>query len=480
MLFQVNVKNLGKIKDADIRIGNFTVFAGRNSTGKSYASKALYSFLSAMNANHVDVVLNQRLYRRLSRLSRVRRTRFPTRRGAVPESMNNAMRDLRKVVRQIVVREDVDEFDAIGEVLPKVHELLDVVEQDFWTIKKDVDRFLKRNSAKAKNIEGDASYMLDHQLERENAMLEELASEFKHVKSLKPENWVSEGIEHEIRENFLQNFQVTQLSYLHGADDESVQFNVPRMGGGISIEDENISWNADKGGLHLMQKCPKVLYLESPIFWRLKNVLDNIKYQFPMVRGQAPVTGVPKYYHDMSAMLDVAYTGEPVCPEVAEKLTGDKVLGGKVVVGDTDMFFQSNKGAKYPLCLAATGIANLGVLALLIERNHLTEDSFLFIDEPEAHLHPAWQVEMADALFELSKKGINVVIATHSADIIKWVEVQMKKESEQKEGAENHFVLNHFVEGDVEHQGDVFTQIENIKDDLREPYQDLFIENLRT
>ena len=59
------------------------------------------------------------------------------------------------------------------------------------------------------------------------------------------------------------------------------------------------------------------------------------------------------------------------------------------------------------------GIANLGILALLIERKVLDKGTFLFIDEPEAHLHPAWQVIMAETLFELAKGGVNVVIATH-------------------------------------------------------------------
>ena len=471
MLFQVNVKNLGKIKDADIRIGNFTVFAGKNSTGKSYASKALYSLLSAMNSNHVDVVLNQRLYRWLSR---IRRMRPSIRRGVAQESMNNAMRDLRKIVGQIAVRDDADEFDVIDEALPKIHELLEAIEQDFSMIKKDADRLLKRKSADAKSIDSDMNYMRGRQLEREKGMREELALEFKHVKSLKPEDWVSEGIKHEIRENFLQNFQVTQLSHLHGTDNKPVRFDVPQMGGGISIEDENISWNMGKDGLHLMQKYPRVLYLESPIFWRLKNALDNIRYQFPRFGGQAPVTGVPKYYYDMSAMLDVPYTGEPVCPEVVEKLTGDKVLGGKVVVGETDLFFQSNKGEKYPLRLAATGIANLGILAFLIERNHFTEDSFLFIDEPEAHLHPAWQVEMADALFELSKKGVNVVIATHSADILKWLEVEINTPELQEMVA-----LNHFIKGTVQANDAQFDErLSAMQKDLAEPYYKLYYKGL--
>ena len=46
--FKVKVKDFGKLANADIRIGRFTVFAGRNSTGKSFMSKALYLHLRSV------------------------------------------------------------------------------------------------------------------------------------------------------------------------------------------------------------------------------------------------------------------------------------------------------------------------------------------------------------------------------------------------------------------------------------------------
>ena len=100
---------------------------------------------------------------------------------------------------------------------------------------------------------------------------------------------------------------------------------------------------------------------------------------------------------------------------------------GKIAISESgNLSFQEN-GRSFSLPVTATGVANLGTLALLIEQKVLDKDSFLFIDEPEAHLHPAWQVVMAESLFELAKGGVNVVIATHSADILKWLEVHVKR-----------------------------------------------------
>ena len=81
-------------------------------------------------------------------------------------------------------------------------------------------------------------------------------------------------------------------------------------------------------------------------------------------------------------------------------------MGGKIAISKTgDLSFYEN-GRRFSLPVTAMGIANLGILALLIERKVLDERSFLFIDEPEAHLHPAWQVIMAENLFELSRQGV--------------------------------------------------------------------------
>jgi len=55
MNFNLHIKNIGKLTDAKIRVGQFTVFAGPNNTGKSFVSQIVYSFFNAMNANHAEV-----------------------------------------------------------------------------------------------------------------------------------------------------------------------------------------------------------------------------------------------------------------------------------------------------------------------------------------------------------------------------------------------------------------------------------------
>ena len=115
----------------------------------------------------------------------------------------------------------------------------------------------------------------------------------------------------------------------------------------------------------------------------------------------------------------------------------------------------------------------MGMLALLIERGALDRGSFLFIDEPESNLHPAWQVEMAEILFELARQGVNVVVSTHSMTILKWLEVHVKEKPEDRELVR----LNKFPP-DAEWNDDMDAVMAEVKQSLTKPYSDLYIKGL--
>ena len=216
-----------------------------------------------------------------------------------------------------------------------------------------------------------------------------------------------------------------------------------------------------------MQEHSGVLYLESSSLWRLKDALESVKnHEQPLVPG---------YFHDMLNVISGNYYPKvPKFSDAWNELTAE--IGGRVFMNKTDdLIFQEEGGGNYPLLLAAMGVTNMGMLGLLIEKDLLGESTFLFVDEPEAHLHPAWQVAMTKVLIRLAEQGVKVVMATHSADILKWIEIYVKENPE----AEDLFALNHFADGTVK-SGDGFREeLGGIMDDLTTPYQHMFIRGLR-
>ena len=228
-----------------------------------------------------------------------------------------------------------------------------------------------------------------------------------------------------------------------------------------------------------MSSYSRAIYLESPIYWKLKNALEQIRQQeehrsFLWGKARKRLDGVPKYFHDLASALSFQYTGEMAFPTIHEKLTGPHILGGKITISEMgNLSFQENRRS-FSLPVTAMGIANLGILALLIERKVLDEESLIFIDEPEAHLHPAWQVIMAEILFELSRKGVTVVIATHSVDILKWLEVRVKKNPQD----EQLIALNQFPVNGGGIDEDFESRMASIKQELTKPFSDLYLKGI--
>ena len=296
----------------------------------------------------------------------------------------------------------------------------------------------------------------------------------KGIEGKEPEDIIKEGMEHEIRQNLIGNFQVTKLAALRGEEGDSSEIDVVGFGG-FGFVNDDIKFYMTNDWLQQVQQYSNVIYLESPIYWKLKNALEDFRHRPPMLRrGREQLSGVPEYFYDLVRKLRFEYTGDMAFPGLYEKLTGEDVIGGKIVISESgDLLFRENE-RNFSLHMTAMGIANLGILALLIERKVLDKDTLLFIDEPEAHLHPAWQVVMAEALFELARQGVNVVIATHSIDILKWLEVHVKKHPKD----ERLVALNQFPVNNSESDEDFETKIENIKEELTKPFSDLYLEGL--
>jgi len=284
-------------------------------------------------------------------------------------------------------------------------------------------------------------------------------------------SFLTTSIQSKIYQNLIRNFQVPNVVNLKGDTDSVTHININGVGN-FQIESKFTQPSIQYAGLLQLQRYSKVIYLESPLYWKLSPALETVSPRFHH-SDRISLNGVPGYFFDLVKALKSRVSGKMDFPDLFENLT--KILGGKLILSETGELLFSESERTFSMHLTATGVANLGMLALLIERNVLDKGAFLFIDEPEAHLHPAWQVIMAETLFELAQQGVNVVIATHSVDILKWIEVRTKKHPEDKQLiALNHFTLDG-VESDEE---DFEVKLAGIKKGLTEPFMNLHLKGL--
>jgi len=340
MQFIFTVKNFGKIEEAKIKVKNLTILAGQNNSGKTFVSKALYSFFNTMNTSSIrEEMLSQK------------------------------------------------DTQIVGTLL--------------------------KNGLKG-------------------------------------------------------NFQVAKLKELSS---NKTIFNLGDFGQ-IEMSGEELSFSIKiKQAHYILQNLSHVIYLESPIYLKLKSALG---VHLSLAHQHKYITGVPDYFYALTDLLTLQSMDEPEFIEVLNKI--EKSIGGKLKLSNEGYFVFQDDNGTYSISTTALGVANLGLLALLLEKNLLDSDSFLFIDEPEAHLHPQWQIVLIEALYELAKTGVNIMIATHSVDMIKYLEVIWKKD----EQAESLIALNCLTtEGKTIHEdADFETQLNAIKQELSEPFYHLYLEAL--
>ena len=459
MPFELNVKNIGKLTDAKIRIGQFTVFAGPNNTGKSFVSKSLYSILDAMNASyagmHIDNLANSILMNLMGL----------TGHSKMIDELIAPFEESVEALRNVIITCRYENIEQLDDHISMYISHAKTARSAFTDTRQSIE------SLNGMNDNADLlSFSFEKYFDEIGQLLEELEVELVGADQNK---FISSGIKYKIEENLIDTFQVATLANL------KADVNVPSKIGGSNFGmfeflNKQTKFSVDIARLREWQQFSNVIYLESPVYWKLKNALKNVRFYLKH-RSRRRLDGVPGYFYNLIRALNFEYTGDIAFPSVYERLTGKSTLGGKIAISENgDLSFCEND-RNFSLPVTAMGVANLGMLALLIERKVLDKDSFIFIDEPEAHLHPAWQVVMAEVLFELAKGGANVVIATHSADILKWLEVHVKKHPDD----EKLIALNKFpVNGDAQDEQNFSEKIADIKQELTKPFADLYTAGL--
>lgn len=107
----------------------------------------------------------------------------------------------------------------------------------------------------------------------------------------------------------------------------------------------------------------------------------------------------------------------------------EDVLGGHVELDkNVGRFYLSIPGGgRMEMPLVAEGQRKLAMLAQLVATGTLLDKGFLFWDEPEANLNPRLIKSVAKSLVELSRSGLQIVVATHSLFFLREVEILLAK-----------------------------------------------------
>ncbi len=138
----------------------------------------------------------------------------------------------------------------------------------------------------------------------------------------------------------------------------------------------------------------------------------------------------------------------------------EDAMQGKIVLDRNGRFYMNSSAGLLEMPLVAEGFRKLGMVARLIATGTLAGIGYLFWDEPEANLNPRVVKQVARTVYDLSRGGTQVFIATHSLFLLRELEIILSKVPKQNRKC-RFFGLHSEAGGSKIMQGD---NIEDIGD----------------
>lgn len=375
---RLTISNLNIVGNADISINGLAVIAGENGTGKSTIGKTLFATIKALAAARGSLsdtrvkAINDLADPIFSRLFRLRHASSDPRiEAAIPTSralfLNEIMRisstaDLQRYFNPIITA--ITDDTARASLIADINLLADSISRP-----------------------ADSSTALA------STLTDTLRSEF--LGNISSDSSDGPTV------TFSDDSSDLDLSYSITAGNASVDL----YSGSTALRDAT--------------------YIESPLYLHLIDILAKVagarffqsseSAQIPLL--PAHVADIVEKIESLRYITDMPHTQAPQLSATLSRLAGGEFFydPARHVI----MFRQGDNNI-VPLNVAS-GVKSLGLLQLLLDNRIVTPDRPLIWDEPENHLHPSWQIRLAQFLVMLASQGIPVIVSTHSPYFIQGI-----------------------------------------------------------
>ncbi len=424
----IELKNIGMIKEAIVKIDGLTVIAGENDTGKSTVGKVIFSLIKASSRYKEDLEENKEK----QIFAKIEQIYFKLRREI---DFSNRL-DLREQFFPPIFKMDVDRQGSIA-----IEKRLDFI----YTSNNISENFNIFNK-----IENDLNQLLkiintEDKIEdmQKRAFQKVLISEFK---------------------GKITNLNSTNKSKIKIFDGQNPILNV-------TIRDNKIT----KFEVYDRLYFNDATFIESPISLQLSELIDNSKTYFENI--EKPLNRQPNIslhikdlneklkessYNEDLLDLDIIFSDLDI--NTLNNNLSNTMNGNIKYHKKTKDFIYISNGNSFYSINTATGIKSFGIIQMLLKSGYINKNSLLILDEPEVHLHPKWQLKYAKFIVKLVENNINVLVTSHSPYMIE--ALKRYSELENIEQKTNFYLAK---DGYIEHQD----SLENIFEKLALPMREL-------
>lgn len=360
---KLSIRNVGKLKEADVEINGITVITGENDTGKSTVGKVLWSIFNSF----FEIKKQIRTDKISSILEELRRV------SSIQDIRNN-------LVHSSIVEYDLDLNDFLKQLEKKIEVLNDVRGLDDES--KDE---LKDTLEKIKK--------------RINLSDDEIMKKITQI-------------------NFNKEFN-SQINNLNFLEEGNIDLKIKNKNINLIISNDKIQIK------DFFSLYENVMLLDNPriIDNLAEDIILSANKMFSIIENLHNFKFISMLRNNKSSTATDNILNEEKLFKIEEKL--NKIVDGKFLKKDFGVYFYRNKsGKEINIKNLSTGFKVFSIIKLLIQNNQLRENGTIILDEPEIHLHPEWQLKFAELIVLLQREfGMHILLTTHSPYFLNAIEV---------------------------------------------------------
>lgn len=371
------LKNIGMLEHAEVTLHPLCVIAGENDNGKSTVGKIVFCIIKAINRYKEDLLESKE-----HSISDKLRELYFLLRSALTRSSSDVDEVMRRMRRFSVQNTSLDEqLVVIDSVIEKVSQVNDI---DSGT--KEKIKHLRRK-------------------------IDDIAHQ--------PEN-TKQSIENAFNKVFASEFDASLL--LHGEECGDIRL----LDGDLELirlritQDGNVALLTDVEPVEIQDAT----FIDTPLILNYHDVLSRSQTLLELDKRRPGRIGMAYTTLHTKDLFDKLL--EPALPrnlfskdrsdalELLNRSTNGEIAFAK---SEHDFVFKRNQEA-FSIKNTASGIKVFGLLQILLGNEIIDKNTMLIFDEPENHLHPKWQLELAQVLVSLVQQGVFVLVSSHSPYMI--------------------------------------------------------------
>lgn len=372
---KISLKNIGKVKEANIEINGITIIAGENNTGKSTIGKTLFSVFNSF----YDIENTIKTERKKILENKILQYLFS--KDIAIESIDRISDMTKEITIELIEKSPMDIEQLNEYLLNKFKSKILNFDKEFQILEKnETDDFIK-NIYEILTIENNYIFKIYFQ--------RNLISEFN-----------------------------GQINNLYNNNIGEIELNISNKKIFTTIESQKIKEikvDNDK----MLSLYTRAVYIDDPF------ILDtpNRFYMNKLTHREYLISKLTSTKKEQNIVEDALF--EKNIEIITEKLKN--VFDGEIIFSSDNLknkFKLKDSKEELDLRNLSTGLKTFAIIKTLLNNGTLEKNGTIILDEPEIHLHPEWQLIFAEIIVLLQKElNLHILLTTHSPYFLRAIQV---------------------------------------------------------